>query len=104
MFLDFLKVIVFALCIEAHLSLYFSRSGFLCVDAVSNLILLSNSFRSSAKMRELRAKSFSASKLVLYPPLIGPPRIFTSLLIVTSVTKSNGIVEKFLPLKLAPIP
>ena len=55
-------------------------------------------------MCELKTISFHASKLVLYPPLVGPPRTFTSLLIVTSVTKSPGILEKFLPTKLAPVP
>ena len=99
MFLDYFKVIVFALRAFAFL-----RKWLLCVDAVFNFILLFNSFRSSAKMWELRTKPFSASKLVLYPPIIGTPRTFASLLIVTSITKSPGIVENLLPLKLAPRP
>ena len=52
----------------------------------------------------IEKKSFSVSKLVLYPPLIGPPQIFISLLLVTSVTKCRGIVKNFLPLKTARIP
>ena len=47
-------------------------------------------------------KSFSASIEVLYPPLIGPS--LTSLLMVTSVTKSPGIVENLFPLRLFPRP
>ena len=52
-------------------------------------------------MWELKTKSFHALEPVQYPPLNGPSRTFTSMLIATSVTKSPGIVEKFLPPKLA---
>ena len=47
-------------------------------------------------------KSFSASKEVLYPSLIGPPVTLTSLLMITSVTKSPGTVENIFALRLAP--
>ena len=76
----------------------------LCVDAVLNLILLFNSFLSPAEIWELRTKSFSASKLVLYLHLNGPTHTFISLLIVTTFTKSPGIVKNILLLTLTPRP
>ena len=98
MFLDFFKVIVFAL----H-AFVFLRKWLLFV-----LMQFSISFysliQSSSNIWELRTEPFSASKLILYPPLIGPPCSFISLLIVTFATKSPGIVENFLPLKLTPRP
>ena len=49
-------------------------------------------------------KSFSALIEALWPPLIGPLMILTPLLIATSVTKSPGIVEKLLTLRLCRSP
>ena len=49
-------------------------------------------------------KSFSALIEVLYLPLIGPPLTWTSLLMVTSVTKSPWNSLNFFPLRLAPRP
>ena len=62
------------------------------------------SFFNSASIWEFRKKSFSASIEVLYSPLIGPPLTLTSVLMVTSVTNSLGIVEILFPLRLAPRP
>ena len=47
-------------------------------------------------------KSFSASKEVLYPSLVGPPVTLTSLLMISSVTKSSGTVENIFALRLTP--
>ena len=47
-------------------------------------------------------KLFSALIEVIYPALIGPSLTLTFLLMVTSVTKSPGIMENLFPLKLAP--
>ena len=61
MFLDFFKAIVLALRVFAFVRKWL----LLFVDAVFNLILLFNCFRSSAKIWESITKSFSEAKLVL---------------------------------------
>ena len=71
-------------------------------ESVLKFIFFLNYFLSLASMWEFRMKSFSASKEVLYPPIIVPALTLTSLLIVSSLTKSLGIVENLLPLRLAP--
>ena len=55
-------------------------------------------------MWEFGTKSLLASIEVLYQPLIGPPLTLTSLLMVTSLTKSTGIVENLFPLRLVSRP
>ena len=73
-------------------------------EAVLKFILFFNSFLSLPSIWKFRMKSFSASTEVLYSHLIGPPVTLTSLLMVTSLTKSPRIIENLFPLWLAPRP